>query len=441
MARQPRGDGSRGAEQQPLLADTLEGTDSNGNTSDTATRSSAASAALNLSNTIVGAGLMSLPFCFRVLGLAGGTILLLVTALITDQSLRMLVRASDVTSVMEYDRLSTAVVGKALGANVVWACILINNYGILVVDLIIIGDILSGKGKVEGLMHHITGAKEGAWFCGRAFTTFAIALCLEVPLCCARTLNAQRVSSMIALIAPAITFLTMLWRIVSTALSEGISEPRIWPDPSQPLSIISTLSVLFTAYQCHYNIHPQVKELKHRTLRTMYTVISSSVGSTTVLYLMVAIGGSLLFGADTEPDVLLNFAGNHVKDVIVKASYLLAVAFSFPVVFFTLGQTVSKLLLNTSEPQPLQSFIMTLVIIASQALLAVVARDIKVVLKLIGSLVASVLGYALPGAIAAKVEQTRGGKAVAWTLFGFAVAVGVLGLVDQIPELIEKAIP
>lgn len=102
------------------------------------TGSSVLEATLNLSNTIIGAGLMSLPFCFRVLGLAGGLILLLLTALITDISLRFLIRSSDAVALYEYDSLAQQLLGNRLGKNVVHACILLNNYGPLLALLLLI---------------------------------------------------------------------------------------------------------------------------------------------------------------------------------------------------------------------------------------------------------------------------------------------------------------
>lgn len=282
--------------------------------------------------------------------------------------------------------------------------------------------------------------RSGEWWEERWATTGALTVVLLIPLCLMRTMAAQRVSSIIALISPAITFLTMMYRMGTTLHKEGIPKPRLWPDLGQPIQVISTLSVIFTAYMCHYNIHPIFKELRMPTFSRMRTVITVSVSCCTALYFAIAAGGALLFGSDTQSDVLLNFAGERWEDAVVKLSYCCALAFSFPVVFFTLRETITKLAFpsrvraNKGEADalpPVPYTLLTVGLIASQAGLAVLARDIKIVLKLLGALAASCLGYALPGAVAGTIETRPFAKHLARLLVAFAIVAGIIGLSDE----------
>lgn len=97
-----------------------------------------AGAVFNLSTTIVGAGIMALPATMKLLGLVPGVILIVVVALLTEASIDMLIRSSRAGKAVSYG----GVVGDAfgnIGRVLLQACVVINNVGVLIVYMIIIG--------------------------------------------------------------------------------------------------------------------------------------------------------------------------------------------------------------------------------------------------------------------------------------------------------------
>lgn len=95
-------------------------------------------AVFNLSTTIIGAGIMALPATMKVLGLGLGVGLIVFVAILTDASLEMLLRFSKVGKSVSYGGVMEDAFGR-VGRLVFQICILINNVGILVVYMIIIG--------------------------------------------------------------------------------------------------------------------------------------------------------------------------------------------------------------------------------------------------------------------------------------------------------------
>lgn len=107
-------------------------------------------AVFNLSTTMVGAGIMALPAAVKVLGLISGFVMILLAAALTQASIDMILRAGRPptapgkaagasTSTSSY----ATVVGDALGGPgraLLQSCIVINNLGMLVVYMIIIGN-------------------------------------------------------------------------------------------------------------------------------------------------------------------------------------------------------------------------------------------------------------------------------------------------------------
>lgn len=97
-----------------------------------------AGSVFNLSCSIVGAGIMSLPSTFKLLGIVPGTALVIIAAFLTEASVEMLLRFSKPGSSFSYGD----VMGDAFGASgrvLLQICIVINNIGAVIIYLIITG--------------------------------------------------------------------------------------------------------------------------------------------------------------------------------------------------------------------------------------------------------------------------------------------------------------
>ena len=101
-------------------------------------------ATLNLASAICGAGIMALPNAFRVLGLAGGALALIVMSAVTHTTVGFLTRGTRDSGATTY----AALVGHHLGPawrRAVQIAIVLNNFGVMVVYQIIFGDVLAGS--------------------------------------------------------------------------------------------------------------------------------------------------------------------------------------------------------------------------------------------------------------------------------------------------------
>lgn len=92
----------------------------------------------NLSTTIIGAGIMALPAAMKVLGLGLGIAAIVFLVLLTETSLEILIRFSRVGKADTYGEVMRYAFG-SVGRGLFQICVLLNNFGILVVYVIIIG--------------------------------------------------------------------------------------------------------------------------------------------------------------------------------------------------------------------------------------------------------------------------------------------------------------
>lgn len=97
------------------------------------------SAVFNLSTTVVGAGIMALPATMKVTGLPLGILTIIVMGILSDNSIQIMLRYSRPSGARSYGGLMADAFG-AIGRALVQICIIINNVGILIVYLIIIGN-------------------------------------------------------------------------------------------------------------------------------------------------------------------------------------------------------------------------------------------------------------------------------------------------------------
>jgi len=95
-------------------------------------------AVFNLSTTIVGAGIMALPATMKVLGLVLGVSLIIFMAFLAEASIEMLLRFSRAGKCASYGGLMGDAFGKT-GRIMLQVAVLINNVGVLIVYMIIIG--------------------------------------------------------------------------------------------------------------------------------------------------------------------------------------------------------------------------------------------------------------------------------------------------------------
>ncbi|KAA8530490.1 hypothetical protein F0562_005199 [Nyssa sinensis] len=210
-------------------------------------------AVFNLSTTVVGAGIMALPATMKVLGLGLGIAMIIFMAFLTEASIELLLRFSRAGRMLSYGGVMGDAFGK-FGRILLQVCVLVNNIGVLVVYMIIIGDVLSGT--TSSGIHH-AGVLEGwfgeHWWNGRTFVLLVTTFAVFAPLACLKRLDSLRFTSALS-VALAVVFLVITVGITFIKLINGsILLPRLLPDVTDLTSfwkLFTVVPVLVTAYIC-----------------------------------------------------------------------------------------------------------------------------------------------------------------------------------------------
>ncbi|KAL9262680.1 Amino acid transporter AVT6A-like protein [Drosera capensis] len=311
----------------------------------------------NLSTTIIGAGIMALPAVMKVLGLGVGIAMIVLVAVFSEASLEILVRFSRAAKAGSYG----SVMGLAFGSGgriLLQVCVLVNNVGILIVYMIVIGDVLSGTSSSG--VHH-AGLLERwfapHWWNDRTFAMFVTTLLVFAPLACFKRINSLRYSSALS-VGLAVVFLAITAGIATFKLiSGGLAMLRWLPeivDITSVWNLFTVVPILVTAFVCHFNVHAIDNELEDSSM--IQPVVRTSLALCSVMYIAISFFGFLLFGDATLDDVLANFDvdlgipyGSLLNDV-VRVSYALHLMLVFPVIFYPLRINLDNLLFPSAIP-------------------------------------------------------------------------------------------
>jgi amino acid permease len=95
-------------------------------------------AVFNISTTMVGAGIMSIPATMKVLGLIPGLIVIVLVAVITDLTVEFMLRFTSSGKAVTYAGMVGESFG-SVGSLAVKICVITTNLGVLIVYFIILG--------------------------------------------------------------------------------------------------------------------------------------------------------------------------------------------------------------------------------------------------------------------------------------------------------------
>ncbi|PKU64231.1 amino acid transporter AVT6A isoform X1 [Dendrobium catenatum] len=366
-------------------------------------------AVFNLSTTIVGAGIMSLPATMKVLGLVPGIAMIVLFAFLTEASIELLIRFSRIGKSIAYGDVMGDSFGKA-GRMLLQICVVINNVGVMVVYMIIIGDVLSGTSSSG--VHH-SGVLEGwfgdHWWNGRFFVLLVTTILIFAPLASFKRVDSLRYTSALS-VALAVVFVVITAGIAVLKLLVGsILMPKLFPDIPNLASIwnlFTAVPVLVTAFICHYNVHSIDNELEDSS--QIKPIVRTSLTLCSTVYVATSFFGYLLFGESTLHDVLANFDANlgipysAVLSDVVRVSYAAHLMLVFPIIFHALRLNLDGLLFSTARPLYTDNLRFTVTSVALLSLIFLAANFIPSIwdaFQFTGATAAVSIGYIFPAAI------------------------------------------
>mmetsp|Transcript_96425 Transcript_96425/g.272665 ORF Transcript_96425/g.272665 Transcript_96425/m.272665 type:complete len:458 (+) Transcript_96425:53-1426(+) len=370
------------------------------------------SAVLNLTNTILGSGALTMPFIFAQLGWLPANLVAIVVLLLTTFSVYLLSMASD-----RAKRLSGGNSTKSFESLGYWCC---GTFGSLYAEVTFIvggiGTLTSYLIFIEGLEAQVLGVS------GRlAYLPLVISVALVIlPLSSLRQIHALRYASIAAVFA--IIYISVMYYCFDLYIGKYDDDPSgkykyegvrvvTWTSRS-----VRSMNLTIGAFCVQNTCLPVYGELADRSPRKMVGATLCAMLISVAIYECIGLSGYALLGARVTGNSLLVFDNNFVKAHpwtqfyrdIAKVSVALLLAFSVPLAIWPCRSAVCSVIRRAQDGcagpargvdgasaglfRGITALILTLV-----TCLAIVVPDVTVPLSLVNSLAGGSMIFIMPG--------------------------------------------
>ncbi|KAI7866193.1 transmembrane amino acid transporter protein-domain-containing protein [Spinellus fusiger] len=421
----------------PSVDSTLESED----VSPTATCSATVmSCSINLTNTILGTGMLAMPSAVASVGLFPGIFVILLSSVTSGLGLYFLSQCAVRTEGRHASFFAISKLTWPRLAVLFDLAIAIKCFGVAVSYLIIIGDIM------PQVIPSILGplAADSPWMDRRLWITVFMAGAI-VPFSFFKRLDSLKYTSIVALVSVVYLCAIVIYYYISPNYPMPAPEDIEWITLSS--RFFTHLPLFVFAFTCHQNIFSVYNELEDNSPSAMKRVIIRSIGSSAFIYQIIAVLGYLSFGRHVKGNIILEYpqslfvAGGRLAIVVL-------VVFSYPLQAHPCRASLDKVLAwRTSEarglkvPPPsssLKYFAMTTSILVLSYLVAIVISQLDLVLAFVGSTGSTTISFILPGLFYCKIHENdpwTSGKITALVLALYGVLVMMVCLSFNVMRL------
>jgi len=297
-----------------------------------------AGAIFNFINSIVGAGIIGLPFAISEAGIWLGLIMLVACGALTDYSVRLLVDTGVRVGKYDYEELCEHFLGRA-GYIACSLFMFVFAMGAMMAYTVIIGDtvptVLHAMHVLpEGMDPHDSGT--------RTWITLVCSIVVVLPLCLLKSMASLAKTSLISITADALITLLVLWSAGPTADTQGI------PDLVQVASstglegggtydfahggAFRAFGAMCFAYVCHHSSFIVRNSMIESGVEAKQwdLVTHISIGVATILSITLSLSGYLGFQACTRSNILNNLLITEFSANTGRALLACTMFFTFP---------------------------------------------------------------------------------------------------------------
>ena len=364
-------------------------------------------ATVNLINGILGTGALGLPYCFKLTGVFLTAMLIIVSACSTMFTTQCLLFSSAVTDAWSYEEVAFRTLGNR-GKILVRICVVALLMGCSVAYVNIVSDIFSG---VAGTI--VPAGAEPS----RGETMVAVVCFGFVPI-------GTMIRSAKALSSTSAFGIFIAWMFTLSVAVVYFFKSSVYPDlyaehelagnnavqtwNSEKIMIV--LPVLSFGFAASPIMYPVVQTLKDPTNNRVLSVANKSIWISGIAYFIIGLMGYLTFQDSASGDVLRNFGAEKgswgVLMRTMKLLYCVSMATCVPVVFITLRETLTPVVLRVCQSPESQKEMsrgqdigLNAVLFGSSLAMAFYIPNVEFVFGLVGATSCSTLIFTAPSLI------------------------------------------
>ncbi|XP_068964286.1 sodium-coupled neutral amino acid transporter 5 [Petaurus breviceps papuanus] len=305
----------------------------------------------NLSNAIMGSGILGLAYAMANTGILLFLALLLCMALLSAYSIHLLLTCAGFVGIRAYEELGRRAFGTS-GKVAAAAVICLHNIGAMSSYLYIIKSELP---LVIGTFLDSKVTDTSRWFLDGNVLIILVSISIILPLALMRHLGYLGYTSGLSLTCMAFFLASVIYKkfSIKCPLTDGNWTMETFKGLNdtcdlQLFTINSqtayTIPILAFAFVCHPEVLPIYTELRRPSQHRMQAVANMSIGAMFLMYGLTATFGYLTFFGHAEAEMLHMYSQADLLILCVRLAVLTAVTLTVPVVLFPIRRAIQQLL-------------------------------------------------------------------------------------------------
>lgn len=397
----------------------------------------------NLSNAIMGSGILGLSYAMANTGIVLFTLLLIGVAILSLYSVHLLLMTAKEGGSLIYEKLGERAFGWP-GKMAAFGSIIMQNIGAMSSYLFIV------KYELPEVIRAFLGLEEnsGEWYMNGNYLVVFVSIGIILPLAMLKNLGYLGYTSGFSLACMVFFLGVMIYKksilpcplpffFHNSSLSDGHSfnssslagvssvvgtadaHHALHPDTEDMCTpkyfvfnsqTAYTVPILAFAFVCHPEVLPIYSELKDRSRKKMQNVSNLSILAMLIMYMLSALFGYLTFYENVEAELLHTFTKVYKFDtmlLLVRLAVLTAVTLTVPIVLFPIRSSITTLLFSGREFSWIRHLLIAAGILVFNNLLVIFVPTIRDIFGFIGASAATMLIFILPSAFYLRLVQSK----------------------------------
>uniref|UniRef100_A0A2M3ZZ83 Putative amino acid transporter n=2 Tax=Anopheles triannulatus TaxID=58253 RepID=A0A2M3ZZ83_9DIPT len=388
---------------------------------------------VTLTNSIIGVGILSMPFCFQKCGIVLSIVLLLLSSYVTRLVCSYMVKSAIISRRKNFEQIAFYAFGSG-GKLLVELCVVGYLLGTCIAYFVVVGDL------GPQITAKILSLDESSTL--RSWVMIVVTIVCIIPLGMLRN-----VDSLASVCSASLGFYLCLVLKVMSEASNQFQESGWFDrlDLWKWSGILQCMPIFTMALSCQMQIFEVYATMPTTSLDKMSRVIRQSTNICTLIYVAIGFFGYVAFnGHRFSGNILVDFSPSFVSDVI-KIGFVLSVAFSFPLAIFPCRVSLYSLLYKrSSDPHfyiPESKFRpLTVAIVVVALIVGLLIPSIEVVIGLVGSTIGVAICLIIPAACYMTICKTNiNEKKVAQVMIVFGFLTMVLGTYANLQAIDSSA--
>jgi len=358
------------------------------------------SCTLNLMNTMVGAGILALPYAFSKMGLVIGAGVMALSATGTMFCLHILSVHTLVLRNPSYSKLATLTMPRF--KILVDFAIALMCFGNAIGYLCLIGD------NIPDAISGIFPDSEG-FVISRRFWIVLLVVTVILPFSSLKNLHSFRhISTFSMLIIAYLTLTVSLYAIKPAAYFRNAKmecPDGKWyigiPPGIGVMDILREVPLFVFGFTCHQNILSLCTEAKVQKQSEFNRIIYCGVGGAAVIYSAFALTGFYLIGTNLKADIITCLPKTSALADVCRFGIALNMAFSIPLQIHPSRDSLTSMLFGSGvrakDLPACTYYVMTFALMATATGIAMIVTSIDEVFGLVGAVCGVFICYILPG--------------------------------------------